>query len=149
MKATFALGCFWHPDEIFSKLPGVTNVIVGYAGGSQENPTYDMVCSGKTGHVEAIEVFYDPEVISYEKLLDTFWSSHDPTQTNGQGVDIGTQYKSVIFYHDDKQKLLAETSKFSQAKLHNKEIATQIIQTPKFYQAEEYHQKYLLKKRNK
>jgi len=143
-KATFAGGCFWCTEADFEKLPGVVKVISGYTGGSKENPTYAEVSSGKTGHVEAIQVYYDPSKISYEELLDTLWKHIDPTDGGGQFVDRGPQYRSAIFYHDDEQKRLAEKSKEALEKSgkFNKPIATEILRFTKFYEAEEYHQDY-------
>lgn len=147
-KASFALGCFWHPDEIFSKVPGVVKTRVGYSGGHVKEPTYEMVCSGSTGHAETVEVEYDPEQVSYEKLLQIFWQSHDPTQVDRQGPDIGNQYRSVIFTHDSMQHQTAEKSLVSQEeKLEGKRIATKIETAVLFYPAEEYHQKYNEKQR--
>lgn len=146
--ATFALGCFWHPDQVFSDLEGVESVTVGYTGGTIENPTYELVCTGTTGHAESIEVKFDPSKISYAELLSVFWKSHDPTQVNRQGPDIGEQYRSVIFYHNNDQKKLAEESKTALAKSgkYDTQIATAILKAGKFYKAEEYHQKYFRKK---
>ncbi|MFB3884081.1 MAG: peptide-methionine (R)-S-oxide reductase MsrB [Thermodesulfobacteriota bacterium] len=143
-KATFAGGCFWCTEADFEKLPGVVKVISGYTGGNKENPTYEEVSSGKTGHVEAIQVYYDPKKITYEELLDYFWKHIDPTDGGGQFVDRGSQYRSVIFYHDEEQKRLAEKSKESLGKAgkFNKPIATEIIKFTKFYEAEDYHQDY-------
>jgi peptide methionine sulfoxide reductase msrA/msrB len=143
-KATFAGGCFWCTEADFEKLPGVVKVVSGYTGGQKENPTYAEVSSGKTGHVEAVQVYYDPSKISYEELLDTFWKHIDPTDGGGQFVDRGPQYRSVIFYHDDEQKRLAEKSKDALGKSgkFNKPIATEILRFTKFYEAEEYHQDY-------
>ena len=147
-KATFGAGCFWGVEADFRKLDGVKNTAVGYAGGVTENPTYKDVCSGQTHHAEVVEVEFDPAVISYEKLLDTFWESHDPTQVNRQGPDFGEQYRTVIFYHSPEQQAQAEASK---AKLDasgrfSRPIATQILPAPKFWIAEDYHQQYLEKK---
>jgi peptide methionine sulfoxide reductase msrA/msrB len=143
-KATFAGGCFWCMEADFEKLPGVVKVVSGYTGGQKENPTYAEVSSGKTGHVEAVQVYYDPSKISYEELLDTLWKHIDPTDGGGQFVDRGPQYRSAIFYHDDEQKRLAEKSKEALGKSgkFNKPIATEILQFTKFYKAEEYHQDY-------
>jgi peptide methionine sulfoxide reductase msrA/msrB len=143
-KATFAGGCFWCTEADFEKLPGVVKVVSGYTGGQKENPTYAEVSSGKTGHVEAVQVYYDPSKISYEELLDTFWKHIDPTDGGGQFVDRGPQYRSVIFYHDDEQKRLAEKSKDALGKSgkFNKPIATEILRFTRFYEAEEYHQDY-------
>jgi peptide-methionine (S)-S-oxide reductase len=146
--ATFALGCFWKPDRIFSNLDGVVEVKVGYSGGHVDNPTYEMVCGGETGHAETVQVEYDPKKVSYEILLDAFWNSHDPTQVNRQGPDVGEQYRSVIFYYDDEQKRVAEESKkrLTESGKYDKPIATGIVRASKFYKAEDYHQKYLEKK---
>ena len=145
-KATFAAGCFWHVEEEFRKVKGVVDTKVGYTGGSMEKPSYEMVCTDATGHAEAIEVTYDPKVISYEELLKVFWEMHDPTQINRQGPDIGTQYRSAIFYHNEKQKKAALKSKEEQQKRLRSKIATEIISVKDFYKAEEYHQKYLMKR---
>ncbi len=143
-KATFAGGCFWCSEADFEKLPGVEKVVSGYTGGQNENPTYAEVSSGKTGHVEAVQVYYDPSKISYEELLDTLWKHIDPTDGGGQFVDRGPQYRSAIFYHDDEQKRLAEKSKEALGKSgkFNKPIVTEILRFTKFYEAEEYHQDY-------
>ncbi len=143
-KATFALGCFWEPDVSFSKIPGVTKTTVGYTGGHTVKPSYEQVCSNTTGHAEAVEVEYDPEKIAYEKLLEHFWTTHDPTQLNRQGPDVGSQYRSAIFYHDEEQRETAERTKHA---LMDKgvSVVTEIVPAQTFYPAEEYHQKYLLK----
>ena len=145
-KATFGAGCFWGIEEEFRKIKGILKTTVGYMGGDFKNPTYEDVCTGKTGHVEVCQVEYDAKIISYEKLLDIFWKMHDPTQHNRQGPDIGTQYRSVIFYHDAQQKKLAEISKEEKQKEISKKIATEIVSAKTFYEAEDYHQKYLLKR---
>ena len=146
-KATFAGGCFWCTEADFEKLPGVVKVISGYTGGTKENPTYEEVSSGTTGHVEAIQVYYDPSKITYEDLLDFFWKHVDPTDSGGQFVDRGAQYRSVIFYHDEEQKQLAEKSKeaLEKSKRFNKPVVTEIIKFTKFYEAEGYHQDYYKK----
>ncbi|MBI2657486.1 peptide-methionine (S)-S-oxide reductase MsrA [Candidatus Woesearchaeota archaeon] len=146
--ATFAAGCFWGVEAAFRKVKGVVDAIAGYSGGKMENPSYEEVCTDKTGHAEAVQVEYDPSKASYEELLDVFWSSHDPTQLNRQGPDVGTQYRSVIFYHNEKQK---ETAMKSKEKLQksgkfSKPIVTEIVPAKKFYRAEEYHQRYLEKR---
>jgi peptide methionine sulfoxide reductase msrA/msrB len=143
-KATFAGGCFWCTEADFEKLPGVVKVVSGYTGGQKENPTYAEVSSGKTGHVEAVQVYYDPSKISYEELLDTLWKHIDPSDGGGQFVDRGPQYRSAIFYHDDEQKRSAEKSKEAMGKSgkFNKPIVTEILQFTRFYEAEEYHQDY-------
>ena len=147
MKATFGAGCFWHVEDLLSKTKGVKSTKVGYIGGQLPNPTYDEVCTDKTGHAEAVEVEYDPNEISYEELLDVFWKNHNPTTLNRQGPDIGIQYRSVIFYHNDEQKEIAEKSKQTLEKSRQFEnpIITEIVPTPTFYDAEEYHQKYFKK----
>ena len=144
-KATFGAGCFWGVEATFQKIKGVISTTVGYMGGKTKNPTYEQVCTDKTGHAEVVQITYDPSVVSYEKLLDVFWSIHDPTQLNRQGPDVGMQYRSVIFYHSKEQKQTAEQSKQKQISKHKKEIVTEIIPEKEFYPAEEYHQKYLEK----
>ena len=146
-KATFGAGCFWHVEEAFRHLKGVHATKVGYSGGTTKNPTYEDVCTDKTGHAEVIEVTYDPKIITYEELLQVFWDIHDPTTKNRQGPDVGTQYRSVIFYHTPEQKTKAELSKknLEQLKKYSKKIVTEILEAPTFYPAEEYHQQYLAK----
>ncbi len=143
-KATFAGGCFWCMQHPFDKLTGVVSTTVGYTGGHKENPTYEEVCSGETGHAEAIEIQYDPSQITYSKLLDVFWRNIDPTTFNKQFADVGTQYRTVIFYHNEEQKSIAESSKeeMERSGIHDKPIVTEITAATKFYKAEEYHQKY-------
>ena len=144
-KATFGAGCFWHVEETFVKVKGVLKTSVGYSGGNFENPTYKNVCSSKTGHAEVVQIEFDPKQVSYEKLLEMFFDIHNPTTLNRQGLDIGTQYRSAIFYHNEKQKKEANSSlKKFQKKFKNK-IVTEIVPIKKFYRAEEYHQKYLEK----
>ena len=147
--ATFAAGCFWGVEAAFRKLDGVTDTRVGYTGGQTPNPSYDAVCTGRTGHAEAVEVTYDPARIGYGDLLRTFWEVHDPTQVNRQGPDVGTQYRSAIFVHDDAQRRLAEESRAAQgnAGRHRRPIATEIVAAGTFWPAEEYHQQYVEKKR--
>jgi len=147
LKATFAGGCFWCSEADFEKSPGVVKVISGYTGGHKEDPTYGEVSSGATGHAEAVQVYYDPSKISYEELLETFWKHIDPTDSGGQFADRGPQYRSVIFYHDEEQRRLAEKSKeeLSKSGTFNKPIVTEIIKFTKFYEAEEYHQDYYKK----
>jgi peptide-methionine (S)-S-oxide reductase len=147
-KATFGAGCFWGVESTFRSIPGVTNATVGYAGGAKENPTYEDVCTDETGHAEVVEVEFDPALVSYEKLLDVFWSNHNPTTLNRQGPDVGTQYRSVIFYHSPEQRATAEASKAALEKSgkFRSPIVTQIEPAPKFYRAEEYHQRYLEKR---
>ena len=145
-KATFGAGCFWGVEETFRKLKGVTSTAVGYAGGTKENPTYEDVCSDETGHAEAVQVEFDPSQVIYDDLLDVFWSNHNPTTLNRQGPDIGTQYRSVIFYHSPEQKAAAEKSKIDMSSRLNRPIVTQIEPAQKFWRAEEYHQRYLEKR---
>ncbi len=146
-KATFAGGCFWCVEADFEKLPGVVKVISGYTGGNRENPTYEEVSSGTTGHVEAVQVYYDPNKVTYEELLDFFWRHIDPTDSGGQFVDRGPQYRSIIFYHDEEQRKLAEKSKeaLDKSGRFKKPVVTEIIKFTKFYEAEEYHQDYYKK----
>ncbi len=147
MKATFGAGCFWHVEDMLSKTKGVKSTKVGYIGGQLPNPTYEEVCTDNTGHAEAVEVEYDPDEISYEELLDVFWNNHNPTTLNRQGPDMGIQYRSAIFYHNDEQKEIAEKSKQTLDKSGQFEnsIVTEIVPSPTFYKAEEYHQKYFKK----
>ncbi len=144
-KATFAAGCFWGVDAVFERTEGVEKTTVGYTGGKTKNPTYEQVCTGKTGHAEAVQIIYNPKIITYEQLLETFWMIHDPTQKNRQGPDIGTQYRSAIFYHNQEQKHMAEESKKQKEKYLEVKIQTEITLAKEFYPAEEYHQKYLKK----
>jgi peptide-methionine (S)-S-oxide reductase len=145
-KATFGAGCFWGVEEAFRNLDGVTDTAVGYAGGRKDNPSYEDVCSDATGHVEVVDLAYDPARISYEKLLEVFFSNHNPTQLNRQGPDVGTQYRSVIFYHSPEQKAAAEAAKNRLGEKFSKPIVTAIEPAPKFWRAEEYHQRYLQKR---
>jgi len=147
-KATFGAGCFWGVEVTFRNIPGVTNALVGYEGGSYENPTYKDVCRGDTGHAEVVEVEYDPEKVSYETLVDTFWTSHDPTQVNRQGPDYGDQYRTVVFYHSPEQKAAAEESRrtMDASGRFISPIATSIEPATTFYMAEDYHQEYLVKR---
>jgi len=145
-QATFGAGCFWGVEAAFRQLEGVEATRVGYAGGQLDNPTYEDVCSHTTGHAEVVEVTYDPERVSYEQLLDVFWHKHDPTQLNRQGWDVGDQYRSVVFVHDDEQREAAERSKESEQPRYRKPIVTQIEPAPTFYEAEDYHQQYLEKR---
>jgi len=141
-KATFGGGCFWCTEAIFEMLPGVASVTSGYAGGDTPNPTYKEVCSGTTGHAEVIQVAYDPSIISYEELLETFWEAHDPTTLNRQGADVGTQYRSIILYHDEAQKAAAEKSKAAAQARFADPIVTEIVPLKEFWPAEDYHQGY-------
>lgn len=144
--AIFAAGCFWHIEEVFSKIHGVIKTRVGYTGGKTINPTYDQVSGGQTGHAEAIEITFDAKKISYKKILKIFWKIHNPTTMNRQGADIGTNYRSAIFYTSDSQKKEAEKSKEELEKILKKTIVTEIKPATKFCPAEEYHQKYFCKK---
>ena len=145
-KATFAAGCFWGVEADFRNLMGVLNTTVGYTGGRTESPTYEQVCSDRTGHAEAVQVEYDPEQVSYEDLLETFWSVHDPTQVNRQGPDYGSQYRTEIFFHNPDQEVAALKSKAEAQTRFSKPIATKITPASAFWPAEEYHQRYLEKK---
>lgn len=147
-KAMFGAGCFWGVEATFRQVPGVQDVAVGYAGGHMDNPTYEDVCTGKTGHAEVIEVTFDPETVSYETLLGVFWKCHDPTTLNRQGPDIGTQYRSAIFYYSDGQRKTAEQSKnaMEDAGTFRRPITTEISPASTFYRGEEYHQRYLEKR---
>ena len=145
-KATFAAGCFWGVEAAFRQIKGVKSTQVGYTGGSMENPTYEDVCSDETGHAEAVEITFDSKKVPYEKLLDVFWQNHNPTQGNRQGPDVGTQYRSAVFYHNAKQKELAAKSLKEQEKKYDKQITTQIKPAEKFFRAEDYHQQYLEKR---
>jgi peptide-methionine (S)-S-oxide reductase len=146
-KATFGAGCFWGVEDIFRKIPGVIDAAVGYAGGTTKNPTYKEVCTDRTGHAEVVQVEFDSSQVNYEKLLEVFWNSHNPTTLNRQGPDIGTQYRSVIFCHSPEQRAAAEKSKQQQeaSGRFKKPIVTQIETAPEFYRAEEYHQRYFEK----
>ncbi|UCC19941.1 MAG: peptide-methionine (S)-S-oxide reductase MsrA [Promethearchaeota archaeon] len=147
-KAIFAAGCFWGVEAKFRKVKGVINTRVGYTGGSFREPTYSDVCSHKTGHAEAIEVTFDPSIVSFDDLLDVFWSIHDPTTLNRQGPDVGTQYRSAIFYLNSEQKEKAERSKdkLEESKIFKKPIVTQIVSASEFWEAEDYHQQYVEKR---
>jgi peptide-methionine (S)-S-oxide reductase len=145
--AEFALGCFWGEERTFWRVPGVFTTAVGYEGGFTPNPTYEEVCSGQTGHAETVRVVFDPAAVSYQQLLKVFWESHDPTQSMRQGNDVGTQYRSAVFYHGDAQRAAAEQSRAAfQQRLHQRrygDIATEIVPAGEFYFAEAYHQQYL------
>ena len=145
-KATFGAGCFWGVEAAFRQLEGVTKTEVGYEGGTLDNPTYEDVCSHTTGHAEVVEVTYDPEQVSYDQLLDVFWAKHDPTQLNRQGWDIGDQYRSVVFFHDDEQREAALRSKAREQANWRAPIVTQVEPAQTFYEAEDYHQQYLEKR---
>ena len=147
-KATFAAGCFWGVEAAFRQIKGVKSTAVGYEGGSLDNPSYQDVCTDKTGHAEVVQVEYDPAQVSYEQLLDVFWSNHDPTTRNRQGPDVGSQYRSVIFYHTPEQEKAAAASKqrLEQSGTYRKPIVTEIVPAATFWRAEEYHQQYLEKR---
>ncbi len=144
-KATFAGGCFWCTEAVFEEVEGVVDVVSGYSGGFTDNPTYEEVCTGRTGHAECVQITYNPDKITYEKLLDIFWMVHDPTTLNRQGADVGTQYRSAIFYHSEEQRLTAEKSKLNISKYFKDKIVTEIAPLKKFFKAEEYHQDYFKK----
>jgi len=145
-KATFGAGCFWGVEAAFRQLDGVTGTRVGYAGGTVDNPTYKEVCRDNTGHAEVVEVTYDPKKVPYEQLLAVFWAEHDPTQVNRQGPDVGSQYRSAIFTHDDAQRAAAEASREQvQARL-GRAVVTSVEDAPPFWEAEDYHQQYLEKR---
>jgi len=146
-KATFGAGCFWGVEAAFRRVEGVTATAVGYEGGRLENPTYEDVCSHTTGHAEVVEVTYDPERVSYDELLDVFWNEHDPTQLNRQGWDVGDQYRSVVFFHDDEQRDEALRSKdeLEASGRYRQPIVTLVEPAQTFYRAEDYHQRYLEK----
>ena len=149
MKATFAAGCFWGVESLFRQVKGVESTQVGYTGGTFDDPTYEDVCSGRTGHAESIQIDYNPSVVSYEELLKIFWSNHNPTTINQQGPDIGEQYRSVVFFHNPEQekaaKELMEKLQPATIKRFGKKIVTEIVPDKTFFRAEEYHQRYLEK----
>jgi peptide-methionine (S)-S-oxide reductase len=144
-KAIFGAGCFWGVELTFSKMEGVVSTAVGYCGGKMPDPTYEIVCTGQSGHAEVVLVEFDPEKVSFDKLLDKFWLLHDPTTLNRQGPDIGTQYRSVIFFQDEDQANLSKASKdkLQESGRYKNDVVTEIVSAQKFYRAEEYHQKYL------
>ena len=144
-KATFAGGCFWCMEPPYDKLDGVISTISGYAGGTKKNPTYEEVSAGKTGHTEVVQITYDPKKITYDKLLEVFWRNVDPLTPNRQFCDVGSQYRTAIFYHDETQKRLAEESKKALAKRFKEPIVTEIVAYTEFYPAEDYHQDYYIK----
>ena len=148
-RATFGAGCFWGVEAAFKKLRGVVSTTVGYMGGNLKNPTYEKVCTDKTGHAEVVQIDFNPDIIDYNDLLEFFWNIHDPTQLNRQGPDIGAQYRSVIFYHNEKQKKIAENSKknLEKSDKYKHPIVTEITSAKQFHKAEEYHQDYLAKNR--
>ncbi|HXK13045.1 MAG TPA: peptide-methionine (S)-S-oxide reductase MsrA [Gaiellaceae bacterium] len=145
-KATFGAGCFWGVEAAFRRTQGVTGTKVGYAGGKVDNPTYEQVCSDTTGHAEVVQVTYDPEQVPYEQLLTIFWLEHDPTQLNRQGPDVGSQYRSVIFVHDEEQRAAAEASREAVQARFTRPVVTTIEDAPPFWEAEDYHQQYLEKR---
>lgn len=145
-KATFAAGCFWGVESAFRALPGVVSAKVGYAGGRMENPGYEDVCTDETGHAEAVEVLFDPTKIRYEELLESFWELHDPTTADRQGPDVGTQYRSAIFFHTDQQRKASEHSKEMAQRHFEDPIVTQIVPAVKFWDAEDHHQRYYEKR---
>ncbi len=149
MKATFGAGCFWHVEEVFRKTNGVKSTQVGYCGGIKKNPTYEDVCTDTTGHAESVDIDYDPQEISYEELLKIFWNNHNPTTLNRQGPDVGTQYRSVVFFHTPEQENVALEMKKNlnpvAKEKFNAEIITEIKSAQEFHRAEEYHQRYLEK----
>ena len=144
-KATFGAGCFWQVEKIFKGTTGIYLSSVGYMGGNTENPTYEEVCNGQTNHAEVVHIHFNPDIISYLDLLEIFWSNHNPTTQNRQGLDVGTQYRSVVFFHSEEQMKIVESSLKQQSKNWKNPIVTQIISAEKFYRAEEYHQNYLNK----
>ena len=144
--ATFGAGCFWGVEVAFRNVPGVVDTAVGYEGGTLPNPTYEDVCSKKTGHAEVVQVEYDPDEVSYEQLLDTFWEEHDPTQLNRQGPDFGSQYRSVVFFHSPEQQEQALASKARIQAQNGEAVVTEIVPASDFWRAEEYHQQYLVKR---
>jgi peptide-methionine (S)-S-oxide reductase len=147
-KATFGAGCFWGIEAAFRQIDGVKSTAVGYMGGAMKNPTYQDVCSSKTGHAEVVQVEFDPAQVSYEKLLDVFWENHDPTTLNRQGPDVGPQYRSAIFFHTPEQEAAAKASKDAVAGSgrYHRPVVTEITSAPEFWRAEEYHQQYLEKR---
>ena len=147
-RATFGAGCFWGVEAAFRKVRGVKSTVVGYSGGTFQNPNYEDVCTGRTGHAEVVQVEYEPSEISYEELLDVVWECHDPTTLNRQGPDVGAQYRSVIFFHTPEQEVAAQASKanLQASGRHQQPIVTEIVPASEFYRAEEYHQQYLEKR---
>jgi peptide-methionine (S)-S-oxide reductase len=143
------MGCFWGPEEIFRKVDGVTSTSVGFMGGSLEDPTYEEVCTGRTGHAEVVDLEFDPARISYQELLEIFWARHDPTTRNRQGPDVGTQYRSVLFHHNPEQEAAARASKkaLERSGRYSRKIVTEIVPASRYYPADEYHQRYLEKRR--
>ena len=146
---TLGAGCFWCTEAVYQQIPGVISVKPGYMGGKTSNPTYDDICTGTTGHAEVAQVAFDPQKASLEKILEVFWEAHDPTTLNRQGADVGTQYRSAIFYENDAQRAIAEKSKAAAAKKFTQPIVTEITKAPTFYVAENYHQDYYRRNKNK
>ena len=148
VKATFGAGCFWGVEAAFRRVTGVTSAAVGYLGGTLKNPTYHDVCAGKTGHAEVVQLEYDPSLVSHEELLNVFWSLHDPTTLNRQGPDVGTQYRSAIFFHNAEQEAVAKASKekLQSSGRYKRDIVTEMTPASEFYRAEEYHQQYIEKR---
>jgi peptide-methionine (S)-S-oxide reductase len=145
-KATFGAGCFWGVEVAFRNVPGVVDTAVGYEGGTLANPTYEQVCTHRTGHAEVVQVEFDPEEVSYEQLLETFWAEHDPTMLNRQGPDVGSQYRSVVFFHTPEQEAAARASRERAQESFDRPIVTEITPAAEFWRAEEYHQQYLVKR---
>jgi peptide-methionine (S)-S-oxide reductase len=145
-KATFGAGCFWGVEIAFRNVPGVVDTAVGYEGGTLANPSYEDVCTHRTGHAEVVEVEFDPEQVSYEELLETFWDEHDPTQLNRQGPDVGSQYRSVVFFHTPEQEETAVESRARVQARYERPIVTEIVPAQTFWRAEDYHQQYLVKR---
>jgi peptide-methionine (S)-S-oxide reductase len=145
-KATFGGGCFWGVEIAFRNVPGVVDTAVGYEGGTKESPSYEDVCTDRTGHAEVVQVEYDPSEVSYEELLDTFWDVHDPTQMNRQGPDVGSQYRSVVFFHSPEQQEQALASKARIQAQSDRPVVTEIVPAEPFWRAEDYHQQYLVKR---
>jgi peptide-methionine (S)-S-oxide reductase len=145
-KATFGAGCFWGVEVAFRNVPGVVDAAVGYEGGTVANPSYEDVCSHRTGHAEVVEVEFDPDEVSYEELLETFWDEHDPTQLNRQGPDVGSQYRSVVFFHTPEQERAALESRTRAQARYERPIATEVVPAQRFWRAEDYHQQYLVKR---
>lgn len=143
--ASFAAGCFWGVQFAFDAIPGVVETKVGYMGGQTPNPSYKDVCTDTTGHAETLQIYFDPDKVSYKTLLNKFWELHDPTQLNRQGPDFGTQYRSVIFYHNEEQRAIAEQSRIEIQPNYSDPVVTQVVPATQFYEAEEYHQKYFEK----
>lgn len=149
VKATFAAGCFWHVEEMFRGTDGVLDARVGYTGGAVQDPTYEQVCTDRTGHAEAVQIEYDPDRVTYDQLLSVFWRNHDPTTPNRQGPDVGSQYRSAIFVHSEEQRIAAEISRraVDASGRFGSPVVTQIADAPAFYVAEDYHQRYIEKQR--